>query len=237
MKGTRQLGGLVAVALLYSAASSCGGGIPVRMRVDEFTMEVSLDKVMDDLFAQLQAQGVMPLGSKSLPVLWPDSLPDIQYRAVLGTPPVPVDLTPPADSPDASKYKQINKVKQVIQRIEINRLILRIEQSNLTMALPELTLQVADDKDARPDDRLAWRTIGTLPGADIGYVGDLELTFVPSGESFLNSQLMDDAKEFAIRIASKVDVDTSKNKVMPSGKAAIRLILVATFFVAPEKAI
>ncbi len=225
------------LALVVVGAGACGGGAPVRLNIDEFTMEVSLDKTMDGLFGQFQSQGLFPAGSRAMPVLWPTSLPDISYRASFATPAVPVDLTPEPGSPLADKYKEINKVKNAIRRIEINRLILRVEDNNLTVALPELKLQVADVPDARSDDRLAWRTVGVLPGAEAGAVTDLELTFVPSGESFLNAQLSDEAKELAIRVAGKIDLDTAKERRLPSGRAVVRLILVATFFVEPERAL
>jgi len=226
------------VLVLLSAPlglAACGGGVPVRLTIDEFTMEVSLDKTMDTLFGQFAAQGLFPAGSRALPVLWPASLPDIQYRAMFTAPPVPVDLTPEPGTPEADKYAQINKVKNAIRRIEINRLILRLEQNSLTVALPELKLQIADEPTASPLDRLAWRTVGVLPAAEAGAVSDLELEFVPSGESFLDGQLSDAAKELAIRIVGKVDIDTAREKRLPSGRAVVRLILVATFFVEPDK--
>lgn len=223
--------------LIVTPLFACGGGVPVRINVDEFTMEVALDDAVDAAFAEFQAQGLFPPESRGLPELWPESLPDVQYRAVLATEPVPVDLTPDPESEDADKYADINKAKEAIRRIEMNRFILRVEESSLTVALPALRLQIADAVDARPDDRLAWRTIGNLPAAEPGFVGDIEFAFVPSGESFLNAQLADDAKEFAMRVVGTVEVDTTKERRLPSGAAVIRLIVVATFFVEPEEAL
>lgn len=223
--------------LLATLNVGCGAGVPIRLQVDEFTTEVSLDEVMDGAFTELQSQGIFPKGSPGLPVLWPESLPEFRYATVLKTDPMPIDLSPEPGTPEAEKFAQINSITQTIRRIELNRLILRIEQSNITMALPEMHLQIADDKDAAADDRLAWRTVGTIPGAEAGYVGDLELQYVPSGEMFLYSQLGDDRKDLAMRVVSRVSLDTSVDRRMPSGKAVLRLILVATFFLAPERAL
>jgi len=215
--------------------TACGAGAPIRLHVDEFTMPISLDDTMNNVFAELQAQGVFPASSQSLPVLWPSSLPDVQYQGVFTTPPIPIDLNPPAGSPDAGKYGAINSVKDAIQRIEINRFILRLEQNTMTAAVPAFDLQIADDPDADPADRFAWRTIGNLPAAPAGYVGDLELTFVPSGESYLESQLSDQAKSFALRVTGVISLDTTQSGRMPAGAATARMILVATFYLKPDK--
>lgn len=225
----------IAAVVLGQVFLACGGGVPIRIRIDEFTMEVSLDEVVDGVFAEMQAQGLFPPESKGLPVLWPDSLPDVKYRALIAAEPVPVDLTPDPNSEEAEKYAEINDVKDAIRRIEMNRLILRIEDSSLSVGLPELRLQVADKIDALQADRLAWRTVGILPAAEPGFVGDLEFEWLPSGESFLNGQLADEVKEFAMRVQGKIDIDTAVNRRMPSGKAVIRLIVVATFFVEPQE--
>lgn len=224
------------LVILATWLSSCGGGIPVRIHIDEFTMEVSLDELAAGAFAELQGAGLIPQETQALPVLWPDNLPDIHYRTLLKTPPVPVDLTPDPESEDAEKYAQINEAQKAIKRIELNRLILRVEKSTLSVGLPELRLQLADTADADPDDRLAWRTIGILPKTEPGFVGDNEFEFIPSGESYLNAQLADDEKEFAMRVVGNVEVDTEANPRLPAGKAAIRLIVVATFFVEPVEA-
>ena len=83
----------------------------------------------------------------------------------MSTPPIAVDLTPDPDDPNADKYADISQAEGVGTRIELNRLVLRVEQSNVSVALPMLRVQVARDKDADPDDRLAWRTIGGTPSA------------------------------------------------------------------------
>lgn len=246
------------LALLVLAASqtACGGGIPVRLRIDEFTMELALDDLVDQALADFKGQGLFPAETEALPELWPQSLPDIKYRALLAAPPVPVDLTPEdtggggsgggggvggGDGTDGlidpEKYEMINKAEAAINRIELNRLILRIEQSTLSIALPELRFQVADEPDADPNDRLAWETIGRMPTAEPGFIGDIEFTFDPGGETYLNNQLMDEKKEFAMRVRGTLELDTEQNPRLPSGAAAIRLILVATFFVDPEGAV
>lgn len=219
---------------------ACGGGVPVELRLDEFTLEVDIDAVVDGAFA---VQGLVP-GATSFPEVWPDSLPDIQTRVRIVAPSVPIDLTPEAGDPDdpeadaeAGKYDPINTIGDVVQRIEINRFVMRIEQSTLTQPLPELRLQVADTIDARADDRLAWRTVGLLPGTDAGFVGDVEFSFVPGGESYFNAQLGDDVKECAMRVVGTFVIDTEHNPRRPSGRAVIRPIAEATFFLAPEGAL
>jgi hypothetical protein len=228
----------LAAAAFVLTGVACGGGVPVRVQVDEFTMELALDDVVDTAFAKMQAQGLFPPESQGLPVIWPDSLPDVQFGAVLATDGVPVDLTPEPGSPDEDKYAEINKVEDAIRRIEMNRMILRVEQNSLTVDLPPLDLQVADDPDARDDDRLAWRTVGRIPVAPAGVAGDYELELIPSGESYLNAQLGDEAKAFAMRVKGRIDLDTTANGGrLPSGRAVIRMIVVATFFVEPEGAL
>lgn len=238
MTRVKTLLALVLVAVwAASLATACDtGGVPVRMRLDEFTMDLDVDELMAEAHGELSSLGVVPPGT-ALPELWPDSLPAIQYRLVMAAPPTEVDLSPEEGSDDYEKYKDISRAAGVVRRIELNRLVVRIEASNLTVALPELVLQVADKKDADPTDRLAWRTVGSLPGAPAGFVGDLEFEFIPGGESYLRAQLADEAKEFAARVVGRIDIDTATNPRLPSGRAVIRLIAVATFFIDPSQAI
>jgi hypothetical protein len=221
---------------LGAALMGCGGGIPVRLRVDEFTMEIALDDLVGQSFGELKAQGLFPAETQALPEFWPASLPAVRFSTIMASPPVPVDLTPDKDDPDFKKYEQINKAEQAVNRIELNRLVLRVDTSTLSIALPELRMQIADTADADPNDRLSWETIGTIPSAAPGFVGDLDFTFSPGGESYLNAQLADDAKEFAMRVLGKVVIDTDENPRLPAGAAQVRLIIVATFFVDPEGA-
>ena len=230
---------LTAAAVIAAGAltSACGGGVPVRIAIDEFTFDLSLDDTVAGALGELQSSGVLPPGTQGLPELWPPSMPAIRYDTLLNTPPVPVDLTPEPGTPEADKYEAINQAEQAVKRIEINRLILRIDASTLTVATPELFIQVADEPDADPADRLAWRTIGKLPSAPPGFVGDIDFTFDPGGETYLNAQLADDLKQFALRAQGRVSIDTEVNPRLPSGKAVLRLIVIATFFVDPEGAI
>ncbi|MBW1810133.1 MAG: hypothetical protein JRJ87_18190 [Deltaproteobacteria bacterium] len=221
--------GFILAAQFLSACDS--GGIPIRLRIDEFTMDIDIDEMIGEALTEFKSLGLFPAETSYLPELWPQSLPAIVYRMVLAADPIPVDLTPEPGSEDEEKYKDISRAAGVITRIELNRLVLRIEASNVSVALPELSLQVAEDKDADAEDRLAWRTIGTIPGAEPGFVGDIEFEFLPGGESFLNSQLADDEKDFAIRVLSRLEFDTAQNPRLPAGKAKVRLIVVATFFV------
>lgn len=219
------------------AVMGCAGGVPVRLRIDEFTMEFSADEVLGTAFAELVSTGLLPPETAALPELWPASLPRVQYATVFSSPPVPVDLTPEPGTPEFKKYEQINKAAGAVNRIELNRLVLRVEQSSLSVGLPELRLQVADSPDTDPLERRAWRTIAVAEATEPGFVGDREFEFVPSGETYLNAQLSDEARDFAMRIQGKLELDTDENPRLPSGAAKIRLIVVATFFVAPEQAL
>ena len=152
MKTTRLLlvAMLLSMPLLY-----CGGGIPVRFRIDDFKMDLDLDEMVASALDEFKSSGLFPDETEHLPELWPDNLPAVQYRALLASPPIQVDLSPEPGSEDAKKYEAISAAEGVITRIDLNRLVLRVEASSLTVDLPELRLQLADDKDANPDDRLA----------------------------------------------------------------------------------
>ncbi len=137
----------------------------------------------------------------------------------------------------AAAFDAINKASEAIRRIELNKLVLRLESNTMTVALPRLEFQIADSKDANAADRQAWRTIGYMDGVDPGFVGDNEFSFLPGGESFLNKQLREREKEFSIRVRGKMPIDTSIDRNLPRGAAKARLIVVATFYVEPEKAV
>ncbi|MEZ4269990.1 MAG: hypothetical protein R3C68_00660 [Myxococcota bacterium] len=231
---------LVRACLIFLASvmGACDAGIPVRIRIDQFTLDVSLDELVDNAQGELVAQGILPAQSPGFPELWPDNLPAVKFSTTLTTPVVPVDMSPEEGDDNFDDFEDINKLEKVIKRIEINRFILRVEKSSLTVALPELALQIADDVDASTDDRLAWRTIGILPGGGKpGTLEDIEFEFLPGGESILNAQMGDDAKEFAMRLKGNFEVDTAANPRRPGGEAAIRLIAVATFFLDPTGAL
>ena len=228
-----------AVPFIFLATSllACGGGVPIEIHIDEFQMALSLDDIMDEAFNDLKGQGIFAGTTSALPVLWPKSMSDLRYSIPFASPPVSIDLDPEEGTEEAEKYQAINNLKDAINKIEFNRLVLRIEENSLTMALPELRFQVADQLDARVDDRLAWHTIGSIPQTEPGFVGDLELLFVPSGESFLNVQLSDDEKKFSIRVTGRLDIDTSITPRLPSGKVTVRLIAITTFYLEPRKAL
>jgi hypothetical protein len=223
---------LLLPALFSLGITACdSGGVPIRLQIDEFTMDLDVDELMVDALEEFKGLGLFPTGTRYLPELWPENLPAVKYRMALAAPAIPVDLTPDPGSPEEEKYKDISKAAGVVTRIELNRLVIRIEASSLSVALPETRLQVAVTKDADPSDRLAWRTVGIIPATGPGFVGDIDFEFLPGGESFLRSQLSDEEKEFAIRMVSTLDIDTEQNPRMPAGRAVVRLIVVATFFV------
>ena len=124
--------------------------------------------------------------------------------------------------PNFEEFELINLVADAINRIELNRFVLRIDRSNLNITLPELELQIADDKDADPEDRFAWRTVGKIPAeAEPGFVGDIDFEYDVGGESFLNAQFLDDAREFALRVRGDVSVRHRARPHSPSGNGLV----------------
>lgn len=222
------------VVLLSSFLCACGAGVPITVRIDEFDVELNLDETVSEIEAELASSGVLPPGTTGIPEIWPDSLPDIQYATTIEAPAVSVDLNPEPGTEGADKYKDINKYSDSIRRIEVNSLVFRYEQNTSTIDFPGLRLQVAAKPDADPDDRRAWFTIGEVPGADAGYVGDLEFTWRRGGESFFSAQLFDEDKDFALRAVGAVDIDTAENPRRPRGTVKLRLIVETTFFVEPQ---
>lgn len=252
---------------LAVAASGCGAGVPIQIRLDEIEAELSLDESVDAVVNEF-----LPPESGGLPEVWPDDLPDICYELLIETDPElggRIDLTPdPAEDPDAAKtFEPINN--GLVGRIELDRLIVRIEENTLNVPLPTVEVQAADRKDADPDDRRAWRSVGGIggeglsPGCDVaadsrstgqavgpGELKDLEFEFFRGGESYFNTQLVDQdcaarqmaqgepvnplaCKEFSIRARSRITLDTATHGMRPRGSVKLRLILVATFFVTP----
>ncbi len=243
----------------------CGAGVPVELVLDEIGFVLSVDDASGDLTAQLRGSGLLPAGTDQLPERWPAELPDACFDLVLATDPDDggrIDLTPdPAMDPDgAADFGPIND--GLVERIELNRLVLRVEENTLNLALPPIEIQVADAVDADPRDRRQWRTVGRVgePGTDTcgagapnppptsfaaGEVKDLELVYDRGGESFLNNQLADEGcaapagsgpsscKEFSIRARSRLAFDTARQPDRPRGAAKIRVILVATFYLNP----
>ncbi len=225
-----------AVVAFSVSTISCGGGLPIQVKIDDFTMEIDLSTVAGSATEALQATGVLAATSTTIPEVWPESLPDISYYLDLTTSPVAVDLTPPPEEGNTT-YDAINTASSVISRIDLNRLTLRVEQNNINVPLPYLELQVAPEKDSSPYDRKAWRTIGYIDESEAGAVKDHTFQFVKGGETYLNTQLADDLKEFSIRIRGKLKVNTEEFQGLPRGKAVIRLIAVATFYVDVAKGI
>lgn len=249
------------------AVTACGAGVPIQLRLDEFTIDLSIDDAVDGVADQL-----LPPDSPGLPELWPVGFPDVCYDTVIATNPEEggrIDLTPdPEVDPDqAELFQPIND--GLVSRIEIDRMVVRVEQNTLNVPLPPFEVQAADDIDASADDRRAWRTLGTVGGAALtptcgqlangaeaidavapGEVADLEFEWARGGESFLDAQLGDESclmrqleedgvadplkcKELALRVRTRLALDTAENGQKPRGEVSLRLILVATFFVDP----
>jgi hypothetical protein len=226
----------IATVIFALSTISCGGGLPIQVKIDDFTMEIDLGTVGGAATEALQSTGVLAATSSTVPEVWPDSLPDISYYMDLTTSPVAVDLTPPPNEGNTT-YDAINTASSVISRIDLNRLTLRVEQNTINVPLPYLELQVAPEADSSPYDRKAWRTIGFIEESAAGAVKDHTFQFVKGGETYLNTQLADDLKEFSIRIRGKLKVNTEEFQGLPRGKAVVRLIAVATFYLDVAKGI
>jgi hypothetical protein len=252
---------------LLCLTTACGAGVPIQLRLDEFVIDLTLDDAIDGVSTQL-----LPPGSPGLPEVWPDGFPDVCYDALIATDPEDggqIDLTPdPAEDPEqAELFQPIND--GLISRIEIDRLVVRVETNTLNVGLPPIEVQAADQIDAQTEDRRAWRTVGTVGGTELsptcaqrnggaagapavepGEVADLEFEWARGGESFLNAQLADErclenqmidggvadplkCKEMALRVRTRLSLDTADQKQKPRGDVSLRLILVATFFVDP----
>ncbi|MBI2378104.1 MAG: hypothetical protein HYV07_29145 [Deltaproteobacteria bacterium] len=246
---------LFAPTAMVIFGAACGAGVPVQLKVDNLTFELSLDEAVDELAANLGAGGLLP--SATLPEKWPDELPDVCVDFLASTDqvaPAGVDLTPdPAEDPDnAALFEAVNN--GIVSRIEIDQIVMRVEKNSLTLPLPPVELQAADDKNADSADRRSWYTIGTIGGPSLsegcggaqavavepGKVADLGFEWHTGGESFLDHQFRDPdcrdplrCKEFAIRARSRLSLDTQANDRRPRGSVRLRLILVATFFVDP----
>lgn len=203
---------MAAMATLFTLASGCGAGVPVQLKLDEFDFELSIDDTVDTLIGELRTQGTLPPEASDLPEEWPSELPTVCFDILATTNPDDggrIDLTPdPDEDPEAAEtFKPIND--GLVERIELDRLVVRVEQNTLNVALPPIEIQAADDKDADTDDRRAWRTVGSLGGPSIGAgcgaketdrieallpteLKDIDFVFHRSGESYLNAQLADE---------------------------------------------
>ncbi len=226
--------------ILGGSALSCGAGIPVQLTIDHFTVDVNIEDWLGVAEQSLQSSGFLPGESLGIPEKWPDSLPHIHYDLEVVSPPIPLDLTPDAedeDDPNKAQYEQVNAAQKAIKRVQIDDLILRVERSNLSIDLPSLELQVADDPNEHPNNRRAWITIGILDGPKANEVGDIRFRFSKGGETYLNTQLAEEEREFALRIKGKMSLNTALNPDRPRGQATFRIITRTTFYVLPEKAL
>lgn len=222
-----------ALVVMSLAVTACGNGVPIQIRIDDFVTTIDMGQTTTLLEGALHGTGLLP-PQGGIPEIWPDSLPSIRFSQSLLSPPLQINLSP-SDPVQAKKYAQITKYKNAIVRIEFNELVIRLEENTLNIDLPELKLQCADKFDASADDRKAWQTVGKIPVSPADEVADHPFAFAPGGESFLNDQLSDDLKQFALRTNGLFTFDTDVNRERPSGKVTIRMIIVATFFVALEK--
>ena len=211
-----------AASVLFLAsllATACDAGIPVTLKLDEFDFEIDIDESIEGLSNDLRSTGILPPESVDLPELWPAELPDVCYDFLVSTDPKDggqIDLTPdPAVNPDlAETFQPVND--GLVDRIEIELIVVRVEENSINIPLPTVEIQAADAIDADPDDRRAWRTIGTLGGDSLSpgcprpgaapdetdanegiavmpqEIKDLEFKFHRSGESFLDNQLADE---------------------------------------------
>jgi hypothetical protein len=218
----------MAVCMCVLWGVGCGGGVAVKVTVDEVVFDVSIDDATTTIEKQLRSTGFLPPETLGLPETWPDSLPDITWSSSFTTKPQKVDIKEKIDS-----YSQYTKV---IERIELNKVIVRLEKNSTTVPIPGLKFQMATNPQASPNQRFAWQTIGEIPQAPLGYTGDLELQFYPGGETLLYNQLDDDEKAFAVRALGTMVFDThnAQTRKRPSGVAKARLITVITVFLAPD---
>ncbi len=227
--------------------TGCGGGVPIQLVLDQFAIDLSLDDAVAAVSPQL-----LPPDSPGLPERWPDEFPDICWDALIDTDPDlggRIDLTPdPETDPQAAEdFGPVNS--GLVDRIEIDRLVVRVERNTLNVALPPIEIQASDALDADGADRRAWRTLGAIgadrisppcasgepddPVVEPGEKLDLDFVWARSGESYLNAQLADDVKEFSLRGRTRLVIDTAQNPARPRGEVTLRLILIATFFVSP----
>lgn len=244
-------------------ASACGGGVPVTVRLDELTLDFVLDDAVAGIEEGLRGAGLIAPEAAGLPEVWPEELPPVCWATLVSSDevePLPVDLTPdPAVDPEGARtFAPVND--GLISRIELDRVVLRVEKNTSNVGLPPLEIQASDALMPDADDRRAWSTIGRLGGKPLapgcgapgdaapvigpGEVGDLELVWQEGGESFLGNQLMDPecldrqadplkCKELSLRARSRLRFDTAVSGERPRGVMKLRVIVVATFYVDP----
>ncbi len=253
----------IVVLLAGAALTGCGGGVPVTVRLDELTLDFVLDDAVAGIEEGLRGAGLIAPEAAGLPEVWPEELPPVCWATLVSSDevePLPVDLTPdPAVDPEGARdFEVVNG--GLISRIELDRVVLRVEENTANVGLPPLEIQASDVLAPDADDRRAWSTIGRLGGRPLapgcgsagdaapvigpGQVGDLELVWQEGGESFLGNQLMDPeclerqsdplkCKELSLRARSRLRFDTAVSPQRPHGTMKLRVIVVATFYVDP----
>ncbi|MEE2960224.1 MAG: hypothetical protein VYA34_05720 [Myxococcota bacterium] len=233
ISGGKRLVGVVILGLF--SLNGCGGGIPVQVRTDQMTVPFNLDFAREAAGDLLKSHGILAEKSE-MPTQWSENLPNIEILRAVSSPPVGFSFTELLDQTVGGNEKSVEMITDatnIIRRVELNSLKLRIDENSLTMALPPIKLQLADKKDAKSYDKEVWRTIGYIEKVEAGKVGDKEFTFIEGGETFFTAQLMDETKEFSIRLSSELDLtlDPGDRTPLPAGGVAIRLLAVATFYI------
>lgn len=205
----RSVARFIAAFGALGATLGCGGGVPVQIRLDSVTVDLSADDLVSAVESGLRSSGLIAPEAAGLPEVWPRELPDICLSALV-TPgdedTIAVDLTPdPMKDPQAADlFQPVND--GTVDRIEIERVVLRVEENTLNFPLPPVELQAADSPSTKTDDRRSWYSLGTLGGVALdqgcpkaaggevvkaGEVKDVDFVFAVGGQSFLGTQLMD----------------------------------------------
>lgn len=231
---------LVTTALLLLGATACGNGVPIILRIDTFTSSIDIESTVEKIETGLKTKGLLPPQSAGIPEVWPDSLPHLTYTQDLSSGTQAINIS-------GDQYATFLKYQKALDRIELNELVVRIEQNTANIDVPGMTLQAADGLTPNPDDPHAWTAVGTLPGAKVTPgatpdapvtppITDLQFSFLPGGETYLDSKLSAQGPiQFSLRTRGVYRYDTDVDRYRPHGQMTLRIILVATIFVAPEK--
>lgn len=209
-RGSRTTNARAAALAALVMGAGCGGGVPVTVRIDQLALDFVLDDAVAGIEEGLRGAGLIAPEASGLPEVWPEELPPVCWSTLVSSDevePLPIDLTPdPAVDPEgAATFAPVND--GLISRIELDRVVLRVENNTSNVGLPPLEIQAADAVAPDPGDRRAWHTIGRLAGRPLtpgcgaagdaspvvgpGEVADVELVWQEGGESFLGNQLMD----------------------------------------------
>lgn len=231
---------MLMTALLLTGAAACGNGVPIILRIDTFTSSIDVENTIEKIETGLKTKGLLPPQAAGIPEIWPDSLPHLTYTQDLSSGPQAVNIS-------GDQYAAFLKYQSALDRIELNDLVVRIEQNTANIDLPSMTLQAANGITPNPDDPHAWTSVGTLPGANLipgatadapgtPPIEDLQFSFLPGGETYLDGQLSAKGPiQFSLRTRGVYRYDTDVDKYRPHGQMTLRIILIATIFVAPEK--